>query len=94
MALRWLLTTIFAAVYVSAQDFRYKNPRSTAYLVDSLPDVDFKFGELYGGSVAINKSDPSRSLYFLFKPAQGGPSKDLTIWVEGMAHYGKLSQAD
>ena len=94
MTLHWGLAVVFAAAFIGAQaqEYRYKNPRSTPYLIDSLPDVNLDVGELYGGSVAINESDPSRSLFFLFKPAQGkaSPSQDLTIWLDGKHAAGSI----
>lgn len=51
-----------------------------AYLVDSLPDVPFDVGELYGGNVPIDKDDPSRALFFMFQPTVGAPVDEVTIW--------------
>lgn len=92
MELIWAIAIVFATALATAQEYRYKNPQSTPYLIETLPDINFDINELYGGSVAINESDPSRSLYFLFKPAQGKASEDLTIWLDGISNdrYGHL----
>lgn len=79
----WTLAAALTGALVAAQEYKFKNPQTTPHLVDSLPEVDFSFGELYGGSVPINESDPSRNLFYLFKPKHGEPSKDIVIWIDG-----------
>jgi carboxypeptidase D len=54
-----------------------------AYLVDYIPGLNFDYGELYAGQIPINKSDPSRNMFYMFQPKVGEPSKDLTIWFNG-----------
>lgn len=85
MTLTWAFVVVFVAAFVGAQEYRYKNLRSTPYLIGSLPEVNVDVGELYGGSIASNESDPSRSLFFLFKAAQCKASsfQDLAIWLDG-----------
>lgn len=40
---------------------------------------------MYGGSIAITKSDPSRELFFMFKPVMNSdaPTDELTIFLNG-----------
>lgn len=56
---------------------------SIAYLVNSLPDVDFDIGEMYSGLVPIDKDNSSRSLFFVFQPTIGEPVDEITIWLNG-----------
>ncbi|KAJ9620999.1 hypothetical protein H2203_007586 [Taxawa tesnikishii (nom. ined.)] len=56
---------------------------STAYFVESLPDVDFDLGELYSGLVPIDYNNVSRSLFFIFQPTIGEPVDEVTIWLNG-----------
>lgn len=56
-----------------------------AYLVDSLPDVNFDVGELYGGLVPIDASNASRALFMMFQPTVGAPVDEVTIWYESLA---------
>ena len=51
-----------------------------AYLVESLPDVPFDVGELYGGQVPIDNSNASRNLFYMFQPTVGEPVDEVTIW--------------
>ena len=62
--------------------FRYYTSETDPYLIDSLPDVNFEIGEFYGGSIPIDEDDPSRTLFFLFKPASE-PVDEVTIWLNG-----------
>src|SRR5204863_5963709 len=52
------------------------------YQVTSMPDVDFKIGEMYAGNIPIGTNE-SEALYFVFHPKLGAPSEDLTIWLNG-----------
>lgn len=61
--------------------FRYLNNQTEKYRVSSLPDVNFDVGELYGGSVPVDDSNPNRTLFFMFKPSTGPPTNDLTMSV-------------
>ncbi|KAF4547837.1 Serine carboxypeptidase-like protein 10 [Elsinoe fawcettii] len=64
--------------------FRFYNNNTASYLVSSLPLVDFPIGELYTGNVPIDTADPTRTLFFAFKPAtNAGPVKQTTIWLNG-----------
>lgn len=54
-----------------------------AYLVNSLPDVAFDIGEMYSGSMPIDKGDNSRSLFFVYQPKIGDPVDEVTIWLNG-----------
>lgn len=63
------LVAALTTTLVSAQQYRYRNPRSTPYLIDALPNVTIDIGKLYGGSVAINETDPPRSLFFQYNRA-------------------------
>ena len=60
------------------------SPRLMAaeYHVTSMPDVDFKLGEMYAGNIPIG-SNASEALYFVFHPKLGAPTEDLTIWLNG-----------
>ncbi|KYG45916.1 hypothetical protein M433DRAFT_24189 [Acidomyces richmondensis BFW] len=48
-----------------------------------MPDINYHLGEMYGGLIPINKSDPSRQLYHIFKPAIDGPQDEITIYLNG-----------
>ncbi|KAI9367073.1 Alpha/Beta hydrolase protein [Aspergillus egyptiacus] len=65
------------------QDFRFLSKDTKPYLVDKLPDVNFDLGELYSGSVPIEKHDDSQSLFFVFQPKLGEPVDEVTIWLNG-----------
>ena len=66
---------------VRASKMRYLNKKTMPYQVKSLPDVNYNIGEMYAGSIDINKGDPSRSLFFAFVPKlQGDPVDEVTIW--------------
>jgi carboxypeptidase D len=62
--------------------WRYENKNSEQYKVTGLPGIDFDFGELYSGNIPVG-NDSSRTLFFVFNPKIGGPSEDLTIWLNG-----------
>jgi carboxypeptidase D len=52
--------------------------------VESLPDINYNIGEMYSGTIPVNKKDPSRSMFFVFEPRVGGPPVDeITIWFNG-----------
>lgn len=51
--------------------------------MESLPDVPFDVGELYSGSVPIEKGNSSRTLFFVFQPTVGEPVDEITIEVNG-----------
>ena len=67
----------------STSCYRYYGPDTAPYLVERWPDVDFDTGEFYGGTVPIAQSDPNRTLYFIFKPAETGPVDEIVIWLNG-----------
>lgn len=54
-----------------------------AFRVDHLPDVPFDIGEMYSGLMPIDMDNKNRSLFFVFQPALGEPTNDLTIWLNG-----------
>jgi carboxypeptidase D len=54
-----------------------------AYAVDSLPDLDFDFGEMYAGQIAVNGTDLSRNMFYVFQPKIGDPVDEITIWFNG-----------
>ena len=49
----------------------------------NLPDVKFDIGEMYSGSVPIDKGNKSRELFFIFQPTIGEPVDEVTIWLNG-----------
>ncbi|KAE8348986.1 Alpha/Beta hydrolase protein [Aspergillus coremiiformis] len=63
--------------------FRFLSDKTKPYLVESLPDVPFDVGEMYSGSVPIDKSNSSRTLFFVFQPTVGEPVDEITIEVNG-----------
>ncbi|KAB8266501.1 Alpha/Beta hydrolase protein [Aspergillus minisclerotigenes] len=67
----------------SHDNFRFLNDETRPYLVESLPDVPFDVGELYSGSVPIEKGNSSRTLFFVFQPTVGEPVDEITIEVNG-----------
>jgi len=56
---------------------------STAYYVESLPDIPFDLGEFYSGLIPIDMSNSSRALFFVFQPTVGEPVDEITIWLNG-----------
>lgn len=38
---------------------------------------------MYSGLMPIDSNDTSRGLFFVFKPRDGDPVDDLTIWLNG-----------
>jgi len=79
-------------------DYRYQNNATSGtlkqqkqdavlialeFLVDSLPDIDFDFGELYAGQIPISSNDSSRNLFYIFQPTIGEPVDEITIWFNG-----------
>ena len=66
----------------STSCYRYYSSNTAKYLIEQWPDIDFDTGEFYGGSIAIDESDPSRELFFIFKPADE-PVDEVTVWLNG-----------
>lgn len=66
-----------------ASNYRYYNDKTKPYFIEKWPLVNFDTGEFYSGQVPIDESDPSRKLFFIFKPAINTTSNDLTIWLNG-----------
>ncbi|KAI9703449.1 MAG: hypothetical protein M1820_005922 [Bogoriella megaspora] len=66
-----------------ADNYRYYNNKTSPYFIEKWPDVNFDTGEFYSGSVPIDESDPSRSLFWIFKPAIEAPVDEVTIWLNG-----------
>lgn len=70
-----------------------------AYVVTSMPDVNFQFGEMYAGTISLdsapatnasaagsagNSSSEDDEMFFIFMPKEGGdPVDELTIWLNG-----------
>lgn len=68
--------------------YRFYNPKTAPYFIISWPDVEFETGEFYSGSIPIDENDPSRTLFFIFKPKHGVPAEfpdveEVTIWLNG-----------
>ncbi|OJJ46999.1 hypothetical protein ASPZODRAFT_131918 [Penicilliopsis zonata CBS 506.65] len=63
--------------------FRFMTDETEPYLVESLPDVHFDLGEMYSGSIPIDKGNDSRSLFFVFQTKLGEPVDEVTIWLNG-----------
>lgn len=61
---------------------RRNNADPTAFLVTSLPFVDWDFGELYAGLIPITNNN-SEALFFIFAPKVGDPVDEVTIWLNG-----------
>jgi carboxypeptidase D len=64
-------------------NYRYYNGKTKPYFIEKWPLVNFDTGEFYSGQIPIDESDPSRKLFFIFKPAINTTSTDLTIWLNG-----------
>ena len=59
-----------------------------AYLTSEIPGIDYDFGEMYTGRIPVDPSDPSRKMFFIFKPKQDGPPIDeITIWFNGRCKF-------
>ncbi|KAK5173545.1 uncharacterized protein LTR77_002226 [Saxophila tyrrhenica] len=67
----------------STDCYRYYNKQTRKYFVEKWPLVNWPTGEFYAGNVPIDESDPSRSLFFVFKPASDAPVNETTIWLNG-----------
>ena len=68
----------------STSCYRYYTNKTAPYFIEKWPLVDFPPGEFYSGNVAINESDPSRTMFFVFKPAtDAGPVNETVIWFNG-----------
>lgn len=68
----------------STSCYRYYGPTTAPYLIESWPDVGFETGEFYSGSISIDESDPSRRLFFIFKPTANRLIDDeIVIWLNG-----------
>ncbi|KAE8451965.1 hypothetical protein EG329_002129 [Mollisiaceae sp. DMI_Dod_QoI] len=67
----------------SNTSFRFLTNDTRPFKVDALPDVPFDVGEMYAGTIPIDKANPSRGLYFVFQPTVGAPVDEITIWLNG-----------
>ncbi|KAF2103562.1 alpha/beta-hydrolase [Rhizodiscina lignyota] len=65
------------------KSFRFYNDDSKKYFVDGLPEIPYDLGEMYSGTIPVDKSDPSRSFFFVFEPTIGEPVDEVTIWFNG-----------
>ena len=64
--------------------YRYYNSKSAPFLIESWPDVGWNTGEFYSGSIRIDESDPSRTLFFIFKPtANRLINGEIVVWLNG-----------
>lgn len=54
-----------------------------AYLVESLPDIDFDVAEMYSGLIPIDMSNALRALFFVFQPTINANVDEITIWLNG-----------
>ncbi|CAK9785906.1 serine carboxypeptidase [Cutaneotrichosporon oleaginosum] len=73
---------------------RYRNDKTQPYYVASMPEVNFDFGEMYAGMIPLDRANPiaaasptpsgeDDALFFIFKPKDGEPVDELTIWLNG-----------
>ena len=51
--------------------------------MEKLPQIDYDLGEFYSGTIPVDKSDPSRSFFFVFEPTINEPVDEVTIWFNG-----------
>ena len=65
------------------EDCKFYNSKTEPYFIKEFPDVDFDTGEFYGGSTPIDEDDPSRTLFWIFKPAENISVDEVTIWLNG-----------
>ena len=67
--------------------YKFYNEDTAPYLIKDWPLVPkyVDTGEFYSGSVPIDESDPSRTLFFIFKPAIDASidPKEVVIWLNG-----------
>lgn len=63
--------------------YRYYRSETAPFLIEQWPDVEFDTGEFYSGSIPIDESDPTRTMFFIFKPATEKPVDEVTIWLNG-----------
>lgn len=71
----------------STSCYKYYNNDTAPYLIEEWPLVPkyVATGEFYSGSIPIDESDPSRALFFVFKPAINASfdPKEVVIWLNG-----------
>ena len=88
-ALLLVSTFVVTQITVDAREchqkscYRYYNKKTAPYFVDQWPLYDLPTGEFYSGNVVVDEADPSRSLFFVFKPASNGQVNETTIWLNG-----------
>ena len=64
--------------------YRYYNSKSAPFLIEAWPDVGWNTGEFYSGSIPVDESDPSRTLFFIFKPtANRLINGEVVVWLNG-----------
>jgi carboxypeptidase D len=56
---------------------------TTAYSVESLPDITDDPGEMYSGMISVDDTDPASQMFFVFEPTVGEPVDEITIWLNG-----------
>ncbi|KAI9707898.1 MAG: hypothetical protein M1820_004504 [Bogoriella megaspora] len=79
-----LIKSLAFSIQSSPRNGAYYNNKTAPYFIEEWPLVSFPTGEFYSGSVPVNESDPSRTLFFVFKPAtEAGPVNETTIWFNG-----------
>lgn len=67
----------------STSCYQFYNAKTKPYLVAQFPDIPWTTGEFYAGSIPVDESDPSRTLFFIFKPATDAPVEEITVWLNG-----------
>ena len=67
--------------------FKFYNDQTAPYLIKEWPLVPnyVDTGEFYSGSIPVDESDPSRTLFFIFKPAINASinPEEVVIWLNG-----------
>ena len=67
----------------STSCYRYYNSDTAPYFIEQWPDVEWDTGEFYSGSIPVDETDPNRTLFFVFKPAEERPVDEVVIWLNG-----------
>ncbi|KAL1412773.1 hypothetical protein Q8F55_000521 [Vanrija albida] len=68
---------------VNTTGYRYYHECTKDFLTAPLPDVNWDLGEMYSGNIPIDPGNPNNTLFFVFKPRDGPPVDELTIWLNG-----------
>ncbi|QDS72204.1 hypothetical protein FKW77_005222 [Venturia effusa] len=62
--------------------WRFLNDKSQAYVVKSLPGINFDLGEMYAGQIPVG-NDSSRKMFFVYQPTIGHPVDEVVVWFNG-----------